>query len=96
MKYYMDDYDPIQQQQIESNRDIDLAVDEANEILRLINQTKQYIGKRMAYGYYQEIEFLDSLKSWVEYDRHVSEKQMTYFWHLYDTNIPEKIESGLI
>jgi len=96
MKYYMDDYDPIQQQQIESVRDIYLTHDESNELLRQIDRTKKYIGKRMAYGYYQDIEFLDGLKQWVEYDRHVSQKQMTKFWHLYDTNIPEKIESGLL
>jgi len=95
MKYYMDNYDPIQQQQIESVREIDLAVDEANELLRLIYQTREYIIKRMAHGYYQDIEFLDSLKSWVEYDRHVSHKQMKLFWVMHD-NIPEKIQSGLL
>ena len=95
MKYYNDDYDPPQQQQIESVREICLEQDEANELLRLIHQTREYLIKQMAHGYYQDVEFLDGLKSWVEYDRHVTHKQMRLFWSIHD-RIPEKLSSGLV
>ena len=94
-KYFLDEYEPIQQQIIESKRDIYLETSEANELLRLIDQTREYLCKSMRHGYYVEVEFLDGLKYWVSYDRYVSMKQMTKFWSLYE-QLPENIESGLL
>ena len=94
-KYYLDEYEPIQQQMIESVREISLSDEEVNELLRLIDITKNYICKAMIKNYYTEVEFLDGLKSWVSYDAHVSNKQMIKFWSLHEL-IPESIESGLL
>lgn len=94
-KYYLDEYEPIQQQMIESVRDISLSNDEANELIGLIDITKNYICKAMIKNYYTEVEFLDGLKSWVSYDAHVSMKQMIKFWSLHDL-LPDTIESGLL
>ena len=94
-KYYLDEYEPIQQQMIESVREISLSDEEVNELLRLIDITRNYICKAMIKNYYTEVEFLDGLKSWVSYDAHVSNKQMIKFWSLHEL-IPESIESGLL
>ena len=94
-EYFLDEYEPIQQQMIESNRDICLTTSEANELLRLIDQTTDYVVKSMKHGYYLDLEFLHGLSYWVSYDRHVSMKQMVKFWALYN-QLPEKTESGLL
>lgn len=94
-KYYLDAYEPIQQQMIESVREISLSDEEVNELLILIDITKNYICKAMIKNYYTEVEFLDGLKYWVSYDAHVSNKQMIKFWSLHEL-IPESIESGLL
>lgn len=94
-KYFLDEYEPIQQQMKESIREISLTDEEANQLVVLINETRDYLCKSMRHGYYVEVDFLDGLKKFVEYDKHVSNKQMIKFWSLYD-EIPSTIQSGLL
>ena len=94
-EYFLDEYEPIQQQMKESIREISLTDEEANELVVLINETSDYLCKSMRHGYYVEVDFLDGLKRFVEYDKHVSKKQMIKFWNLYD-EIPSTIQSGLL
>lgn len=86
---------PIQQVMKESNRTISLSDAEADELVKMIGEAKRFVARRMAHSYYLDIEFLNSLRGFVEYDKHVSYKQMKGFWNIYD-QLPEKIESGLL
>ena len=94
-KYFLDNFEKLQQQMIGSVREISLNEQEANELIGFIKETIDYIWNAMEHGYYDDIEFLQSLASWIDYDRHVSNKQMIKFWALYD-KIPEQLESGLL
>ena len=79
----------------ESVREISLTDVEVNELVVLIEQTREYLCKSMRHGYYVDVEFLDGLKRFVEYDKHVSKKQMIKFWYLHD-EIPSTMQSGLL
>ena len=94
-KYFLDDFEKIQQRMIESVREISLDESDANELLGLIGKTIEHLWNTMEHGYYTDIEFLQSLSSWIDYDRHVSINQMYKFWALYD-KIPEHVDSGLL
>lgn len=95
MKYYLDEYEPIKQVMKESVREIAFTEVEVNHLVNLIDETRDYICKSMNHGYYLDVEFLDSIKSWVLYDHHLSKKQLIKFWHLYD-RLPQKIQSGIM
>jgi hypothetical protein len=86
---------PIQQVMKETNRTISLSDAEADELVTMIQEAKRFIARRMAHSYYLDIEFLNSLRGFVEYDKHVSYRQMKAFWNIYD-QLPEKIKSGLL
>jgi len=94
-KLFLEDFEKLQQQMIGSVREISLDEQEANQLLGLIKETIDWVWRSMKHGYYDDIEFLQSLASWIDYDRHVSQKQMYKFWAMYD-KMPENIESGLL
>jgi hypothetical protein len=88
--------DNFKPQYLHSKRDIYLSDEETRLMLNeMIPRTLKFISRNMYRDHELDIEFINGIKATVEYDQHLSQKQLDKFFILFDKT-PEYIESGLL
>lgn len=93
---FIESQDNFKDQYFHSKRDIYLSDEETRLILNeMIPRTLKFISRNMYRDHELDIEFINSIRATVEYDQHLSQKQLNKFFILFDKT-PEYIESGLL
>tara|TARA_R110001606_G_scaffold138743_1_gene277034 strand:- start:44 stop:343 length:300 start_codon:yes stop_codon:yes gene_type:complete len=90
------DMDNFKEVHNNSKRDVYLTDQETHLMLNeMIPRTLKFISRNMYRDHELDIEFINNFRYWVDYDHHVSQKQLDKFFILFDKT-PEYIESGLL
>lgn len=98
MDYYefIKSQDNFKPQYFHSKRDIYLSDQEARHMLNeMIPRTLKFISRNMYRDHELDIEFINNITATIEYDQHLSQKQLDKFFILFDKT-PDTIESGLL